>query len=111
MDRELTLLVELLTVAAWRVEDEYFQLPVVDSNAVYRERDYYHELYHQLRCTWDHVPFSLGDELEACAVFQGNHAALWFGNEVEQIRRRLRQAVDDQVDPEVITPLYNWAVG
>jgi hypothetical protein len=38
--------------ATANVSADYFRLPVVDSPAVYRERLYCYELYHQLRLRW-----------------------------------------------------------
>jgi len=43
---------------------EYFQLPVADADAVYRERPYCYELYHQLQSAWGDFPFSLGGEID-----------------------------------------------
>jgi hypothetical protein len=55
---------EMLTAATARVARDYFQLPVADADAAYRERVYCYELYHQLRCVWDDFPFSLGGEVD-----------------------------------------------
>ena len=55
---------QILSIAASQVTDEYFQLPVVDSDAVYRERVYCYELYHQLRSLWVAFPYSLGGEVD-----------------------------------------------
>ncbi len=57
-------LVQMLSVAASRVTQEYFQLPVANADSVYRERVYCYELYHQLRCIWDEFGFSLGGEVD-----------------------------------------------
>src|SRR5262245_38397876 len=54
----------LIHAAASNVSREYFQVPVADAEAVYRERVYCYELYHQLRCLWDRFPFSLGGEVD-----------------------------------------------
>lgn len=43
---------------------EYFELAVADGDALYRERVYCYELYHQLRCLWEEFPFSLGGEVD-----------------------------------------------
>ena len=64
MKRELEHLLEMIDVATSRVTAEYFQLPVADADAVYRERVYCYELYHQLRSRWDGFPFSLGGEID-----------------------------------------------
>jgi hypothetical protein len=64
VEHEIQHLVELLSRAASQVTDEYFQLPVVDADAVYRERVYCYELYHQLRWLWDAFPFSRGGEVD-----------------------------------------------
>src|SRR2546426_8735920 len=55
---------EMLTAATIRVAGEYFQLPVADADAVYRERVYCYELYRQLRCLWGAFPFRLGGEID-----------------------------------------------
>ena len=64
MEREFEQLRGMLDVATSRVVREYFQLPVADADAVYRERVYCYELYHQLRCIWEGFPFSLGGEID-----------------------------------------------
>ncbi len=64
MDRAFAHLIDILGVAASQLTAEYFQLPVADGDAVYRERVYCYELYHQLRCRWDGFPFSLGGEVD-----------------------------------------------
>ena len=61
-------LIGALGAATSLVGEEYFQLPVADADAVYRERVYCYELYHQLRSLWDLPPFSLGGEIDK----QGN---------------------------------------
>jgi hypothetical protein len=55
---------EMLTTAMARITEDYFQLPVADADAVYRERVYCYELYHQLRCLWHDFPFRLGGEVD-----------------------------------------------
>jgi hypothetical protein len=57
-------LLSMIDVAAPRIADEYFQLPVAGTDAVYRERVYCYELYHQLRSIWERFPFSLGGEID-----------------------------------------------
>jgi hypothetical protein len=64
MDEELNHFAELLAIACSRIGAEYFQLPVADADAVYRERVYCYELYHQLRCLWRDFRFSLGGEVD-----------------------------------------------
>jgi hypothetical protein len=73
VEHEIQHLVEILSRAAAQVTEEYVQLPVVDADAVYRERVYCYELYHQLRCLWDALPFSLGGEVDKAGHrhFQG----------------------------------------
>lgn len=48
----MTFFDEVLTIATSNVSQEYFLLPIADSNPVYRERVYCYELYHQMRCLW-----------------------------------------------------------
>ena len=43
----------MISVAVSRIAHGYFQLPVADADALYRERVYCYELYHQLRCLWE----------------------------------------------------------
>lgn len=64
MDEALNHFAELLAIACSRIRVEYLQLPVADADAVYRERVYCYELYHQLRCLWRDFPFSLGGEVD-----------------------------------------------
>lgn len=42
----------ILGNAAAKVQLEWFELPVTGEGAVYRERVYCYELYHQMRCCW-----------------------------------------------------------
>lgn len=42
----------ILEKAAEKVRSEWFELPVIGEDAVYRERVYCYELYHQMRCLW-----------------------------------------------------------
>jgi hypothetical protein len=55
---------EFLLAACSQISPEYFQLPVAEADAVYRERVYCYELYHQLRRLWGNFPFSLGGEVD-----------------------------------------------
>ena len=64
MEKYLNAFEAMLTDASRRIEAEYFQLPVADADAVYRERVYCYELYHQLRTVWGQFPFSLGGEID-----------------------------------------------
>jgi hypothetical protein len=64
MDHELNLFEKMVEAACARVGAIYFQLPVADADAVYRERVYCYELYHQLRCCWEDFPFCLGGEID-----------------------------------------------
>ncbi|HTV57858.1 MAG TPA: methionyl-tRNA formyltransferase-like protein [Verrucomicrobiae bacterium] len=64
MERELQMFERMLADASACIGPEYFQLPVADGDAVYRERVYCYELYHQLRCLWDGFPFSLAGEID-----------------------------------------------
>jgi len=68
LEKSFALLLDLIGNASARIEADYFQLPVADADAVYRERVYCYELYHQLRCLWEDFPFSLGGEIDK----QGN---------------------------------------
>ena len=42
----------ILREASENVQEEWFKLPVSGGDAVYRERVYCYELYHQMRCRW-----------------------------------------------------------
>jgi hypothetical protein len=54
-----------LTEAASHVAEEYIRLPIAGGPAIYRERLYCYELYHQLRCTLgDHFEYSIGGEID-----------------------------------------------
>lgn len=68
MEKSFARLLGLIGNGTARIEADYFQLPVADADAVYRERVYCYELYHQLRCLWEDFPFSLGGEIDK----QGN---------------------------------------
>ena len=57
----------IIAEATRRIAPEYFQLPVEGGPAIYRERVYTYELYHQLRCQWpeqDKTPFRLNGEVD-----------------------------------------------
>ncbi|MGB8364830.1 MAG: methionyl-tRNA formyltransferase-like protein [Rhizomicrobium sp.] len=43
---------DILRGATSNITEEYFQLPVEGGPAIYRERVYTYELYHQMRCLW-----------------------------------------------------------
>jgi hypothetical protein len=64
LQRALDQLLSMIDVATTRIATEYFQLPVAGADAVYRERVYCYELYHQLRSIWDQFPFSIGGEID-----------------------------------------------
>lgn len=61
---------ELLQTATRAIPGEFFLLPVVNADgrnpAIYRERVYCYELYHQLRIEWDKVPrsYALNGEID-----------------------------------------------
>jgi hypothetical protein len=64
MRKEFARFEELLIAATAEIADDYFQLPVAGADAVYRERVYCYELYHQLRCLWKDFPFRIGGEVD-----------------------------------------------
>ncbi len=64
LDRDLKRFQEMILAATARIGDGYFQLPVATADAVYRERVYCYELYHQLRCYWGDFAYSLGGEVD-----------------------------------------------
>lgn len=68
MNQEFRTFITMLETATSRIRHDYFQLPVCDADAMYRERVYCYELYHQLRCLFDELadefPFSLGGEVD-----------------------------------------------
>jgi hypothetical protein len=64
MEQEMNSFEAMIASASARIGSEYFQLPVADADAVYRERVYCYELYHQFRCLWDDFPFRLGGEID-----------------------------------------------
>jgi hypothetical protein len=43
---------QIITEATAAVAEGYFRLPIFDDDAVYRERVYCYELYHQMRLRW-----------------------------------------------------------
>jgi len=54
-----------LSEAASGVAEEYIRLPIDGGRAVYRERLYCYELYHQLRCVLgDDFDYSIGGEID-----------------------------------------------
>jgi hypothetical protein len=58
-------LTTLLQEATSNIGEEYFLLPVVDVPAVFRERVYCYELYHQLRSLWPtDSPYRLNGEVD-----------------------------------------------
>lgn len=64
MEQYLNALEEMLAASCAQIGGEYFQLPIAEADAVYRERVYCYELYHQLRRLWRDFPFSLGGEVD-----------------------------------------------
>jgi len=64
MEQAFERLADMLGTAATRVGPNYFQLPVAAADAMYRERVYCYELYHQIRELWGDFPFSLGGEID-----------------------------------------------
>ncbi len=56
---------DLLFAATGAVEADYFLLPIHGGPAIYRERVYCYELYHQLRLLWPaNSRYSLGGEVD-----------------------------------------------
>lgn len=64
MEQEFRVLSGMIARATALITPEYFQLPVADADAVYRERVYCYELYHRLRSLWGDFGFSLGGEVD-----------------------------------------------
>ena len=65
MQEEFEIFERMVAVAASRITRLYFQLPVAElEDAIYRERVYCYELYHQLRVDWNGFDFSLGGEVD-----------------------------------------------
>lgn len=64
MDEDFDSFVQKLSVAASEIDNLYFQLPVAEADAVYRERVYCYELYHQLRSVWEDLPYALSGEVD-----------------------------------------------
>ena len=64
MENQLRQFLNMLVAACVHIDDEYFQLPQAGDDAVYRERVYCYELYHQLRILWGGFPYSLGGEID-----------------------------------------------
>jgi hypothetical protein len=67
----------LLKEATRRVASDYFQLPIAGKDgAVYRERVYCYELYHQLRLNWPvDSEYRLSGEVD-----KNGHPLIWGGN-------------------------------
>lgn len=56
---------EILAHAAAALASEYFRLPVDGEDAVYRERVYCYEFYHQMRARWpEESPYFLNGEVD-----------------------------------------------
>jgi hypothetical protein len=56
---------QILRDATAAVEAEYFLLPIHGGDAIYRERVYCYELYHQMRRLWPaNTPFRLNGEVD-----------------------------------------------
>jgi hypothetical protein len=65
MNEEFAIFEALIEATTAAIGDPYFQLPVAQlADAVYRERVYCYELYHQLRSIWNGFDFSLGGEVD-----------------------------------------------
>lgn len=68
---DVVTLLKTLMGATPLVAPEYFQLPQVEADTVYRERVYCYEHHHQIRLRWNDFPFSLGGEVDkACHQVQ-----------------------------------------
>jgi hypothetical protein len=87
VEHEIQHLVELLSRAASQVTDEYFQLPVVDADAVYRERVYCYELYHARRGDARPGPFSVRRDVLS-------------GHRRDGVRRDPRQRTQGRREPD-----------
>lgn len=65
MEKEFEIFEMMVAAATGRIASIYFQLPVAElEDAIYRERVYCYELYHQLRLDWNDFDFSLGGEVD-----------------------------------------------
>jgi hypothetical protein len=65
MHEQFAIFEGMISEAASGIERLYFQLPVAQvADAIYRERVYCYELYHQLRSIWNGFDFSLGGEVD-----------------------------------------------
>jgi len=65
MNGHLDTLRRTLQDATAAIHRDYFLLPIADGDAVYRERTYCYELYHQLRRRWPaDYPYTLGGEVD-----------------------------------------------
>jgi hypothetical protein len=70
-------LTDILRAATSNVAHRYFQLPIHNSQSIYRERVYCYELYHQIRSLWPtECSLSLNGEVDKRAHpdFPGHHA-------------------------------------
>src|SRR5579862_1907693 len=78
MEEEFEIFQMMVAEAASRITAAYFQLPVAElPDAIYRERVYCYELYHQLRVDWNGFGFSLGGEVDKVGhpLFRGGEYA------------------------------------
>ncbi len=75
MNEDVHRFIDLLKTATAAIAEEYFMLPVAGiPDAIWRERVYCYELYHQLRNAWpEDFPYSLGGEVDKSAhpLFSG----------------------------------------
>jgi len=55
---------QILSEASSKISEAYFRLSVHNAQAVYRERVYCYELYHQLRSIWPDTPYFLNGEVD-----------------------------------------------
>lgn len=70
-------LTDILGAATANIAIHYFQLPIHNSQSIYRERVYCYELYHQIRGLWPKgCALSLNGEVDKRAHpdFPGHHA-------------------------------------
>ena len=73
---------QLLISATEKIADDYFKLPVADSeDPIYRERVYCYELYHHLRSSWpEDSTYSLAGEID-----KSGHPLIR-GNELDRVK-------------------------
>lgn len=64
MHQDLLNFIDLLMRSCAGVGHTYYQLPQARGDRVYRERVYCYELYHQMKCRWGELPYSLGGEVD-----------------------------------------------